>query len=118
MLKPDKEAKEYIDTICEWPPAEFDTWPFDNFEDRLKADDNIAQIARFIAELVTEDYLESIGNNYRLVMGIIRVLKMVNEELEQRKNQQANLEKRVYPLEEKVKALEEKITRKYKPKYK
>ena len=103
MLKPDKEAKEYIDAICEWPPVDFDTWPFDNFEDRLKADDNIAQIARFIAELVTEDYLESIGNNYRLVMGVIRVLKMINEELEQRKNQQANLEKRVYDLEEEIK---------------
>ena len=116
MLKPDKEAKEYIDTICEWPPVEFDTWPFDNFEDRLKADDNIAQIARFIAELVTEDYLESIGNNYRLVMGIIRVLGMMNDKIENLEGFRRNIESK--NLDGRTTALEKKTTRKYQPKYK
>ena len=114
-MKPNKEAIEDIDTICEWPPVEFDTWPFDNFEDRLKADDNTAQIARFITEIMTDEYLDCIGSNHNLLMGIIRVLGMMNDKIENLEGFRKNIESK--NLDGRTTALEERTTKKRVSKY-
>ena len=100
MLKPDKEAIEYIDRICEDSvnhPAEFDTWPFKTEEERMKEDDKIAGIAQFIMRCGAKDGVDLL---LEVVSGHQKMLESITWILKQMQGHIVNLEKRVYALEE------------------
>jgi hypothetical protein len=103
-LKQAKEAIEYIDTICEWPPAEFDTWPFETPEERMRENNKIAEIATMQARWSIEEevnpILDALVAHQKMLERATKILKMVNKELEQIQGHLTNLDKRVYPLEE------------------
>ena len=52
-----------------------------------------------------EERIDLVGTKLRqamwMIVSLVRVIRKLNEELEQRRNQQINLEKRVFDLEEK-----------------
>jgi hypothetical protein len=117
-----KEVIEYIDTICEWPPVEFNIWPYGTFEERLKEDDHIADIAVNIAKGVLEN--ADVEHALKTVISVMlkenqrlnKLCQLMREELEQIQGFKKNIESK--NLDGRLIALEEKTTRKYKPKYK
>ena len=114
-----KEAKEFIDRICEdsvnTPPV-FDNGIFVTDDARLAEDDRIAEIANLTAECVidklnVEDILDQLQGKQgmietlsRIVSILFHILEMLNWEVEQRRRQMLNLERRLFALEEKLKA--------------
>jgi hypothetical protein len=115
-----KEAIEFIDRICEHEVV-IDNGIFITDEVRIAEDDHIAEIASFIASKVLDntymeinldqdkEMLETVG---RTLGSHFHIIQMLNWEVEQRRRQMLNLEKRIFALEEKQ------PKKAYKPKYK
>ena len=102
-MKLSKDTIEFIDQICENSvnhPVEFDYWPFETFEERLKEDEKVASIAQFIAREVTNDecdpMLDILMAHQKMLESITRILKELDIE-----GHFKNIDKRVYDLEKK-----------------
>ena len=103
MSKLSKDTIEFIDTICEWPPVEFDIWPFATFEERQKENRNVAEISQFISTRVIEDTdLEYITELLQRITSInFKMIRELITEVTERRRQQLNLESRIFTLEQK-----------------
>ena len=113
-----KEAEEFIERICEDSvnnPPVFDNGIFVTDDARIAEDDRIAEIATLTAECVTDklniegilDQLQGkqgmIETLSRIVSILFHILEMLNWEVEQRRRQMLNLERRVFELDKKLK---------------
>ena len=105
-----KELKESIDLMCEHEAPVVDYGIFVNKESRTAEDDHIAEIATFIAQVVidreyTGDSLERVGNSIATLSKMIsqqfNIIRVLNWEIEQRRRQMLNLERRLHDLEKK-----------------
>ena len=109
-----KEAEEFIDRICEDSvnnPPVFDNGIFVTDDARIAEDDRIAEIATLTAECVTDklniegilDQLQGMIETLSRIVSIhFHILEMLNWEVEQRRRQMLNLERRVFKLDEKL----------------
>ena len=112
-----KDLVELIDRICEDSvnnPPVFDNGIFVTDDARIAEDDRIAEIAALTAECVTDklniegilDQLQGkqgmIETLSRIVSILFHILEMLNWEVEQRRRQMLNLERRLFELDERL----------------
>ena len=109
-----KEATEFIERICEDSvnnPPVFDNGIFVTDAARITEDDRIAEIATLTAECVIdklniEDILDQLQGMIETLSRIVsihfHILEMLNWEVEQRRRQMLNLERRVFELDKKA----------------
>ena len=106
-----KEAKEFIDRICEHDAPVIDNGIFVTDEARIKEDTHIAEIAALVSQTVIGneymgdnlDYIkDSLSTLSRIVSTHFRIVRILNWEIEQRRRQMLNLEARLFTLEERL----------------